>query len=495
VWSYQPEVEPEGAPAFLRIARAISGDISRGRLKAGDRLPGSRTLARHLGVHRNTAIAAYDELAAQGWVETRPAGGTYVAGDIPNLGIAPWGGRDARAPSACAPVEVGASRSALTARVPEPYPDDPWFRPPPPGVLALASGMPDLRLVPVDLVARAYRRAMRLFGRQVLGYGDPQGHESLREALAGMLAARRGLAAGPEEILVTRGSQMALDLIARAMLGPGTAVAVEALGYRPAWDALRLSGAELLPVPVDGQGMRVDRLEALCAGRRIAAVYVTPHHQYPTTAVMAPSRRLALLDLARRRGFAIVEDDYDNEFHYEGRPVLPLAHADRHGSVVYVGTLSKILAPGLRLGFVAAARPLIARLTAIRRLCDRQGDLALEAGVAGLIADGELQRHADRMRRTYKLRRDTLCTALADAFGERLRFAAPAGGMALWATIEDGTDAEAWARRGSEHGVQFSPGSRFAFEGQPPGAFRLGFAPLDEAELREAVCRMRRVWS
>ncbi len=501
MWSYQPEVEAGGAPAFLRIARAVSGDISRGRLKAGDRLPGSRTLARHLGVHRNTAIAAYDELAAQGWVETRPAGGTFVAGDIPDLQRGRWSsltpgldraGASEREsmrgiPGAGAPTAADGSRSGPLGA----YPDEPWFRPPKPGVLALASGMPDLRLVPVDLVARAYRRAMRLHGRQVLGYGDPQGHESLREALAGMLAARRGLAVGPAEILVTRGSQMALDLIARALLGADSAVAVEALGYRPAWDALRLSGAELLPVPVDSQGMQVDRLEALCEQRRIAAVYVTPHHQYPTTAVMAPSRRLALLELARRRGLTLIEDDYDNEFHFEGRPVLPLAHADRHASVVYVGTLSKILAPGLRLGFVAAARPLIARLTAIRRLCDRQGDLALEAGVAGLIADGELQRHADRMRRTYKQRRDTLCAALAEAFGDRLRFAAPAGGMALWAISEDGTDAEAWARRGPDHGVHFSPGSRFAFCGEPPRAFRIGFAPLDEIELREAVRRMR----
>lgn len=352
--------------------------------------------------------------------------------------------------------------------------------------------MPDLRLVPVDLLARAHRRAMRLYGRQVLGYGDPRGHPALREALAALLAARRGLAAGAGEILITRGSQMALDLAGRALLGPGKSVAVEALGYRPAWDALRLTGAELLPVPVDAQGLRIDLLEALVEERNVAAVYVTPHHQYPTTVTMAPGRRMALLDLARRRSIAILEDDYDYEFHYEGRPVLPLAHANRHDSVVYIGTLSKVLAPGLRLGFLCASPPLLERITAIRRLCDRQGDLAMEAGVAAMIADGELQRHAARMRRTYKLRRDALCEELATAFGDRLSFRVPPGGMAIWAEVAPEIDAEAWCRAGADRGVLFSPGSRFAFGDEPPGALRLGFAPLGQGELREAVSRMAR---
>lgn len=478
-WKYLPEIPEAGGSAFLRIARAIAGDIAAGRLKAGDPLPGTRTLARHAAVHRNTAIAAYDELRAQGWVEARPAGGTFVARDIP-------------------PTVVDAGRGAAHAAASGPaakpapaLPDEPWFRPPPHGALVLASGMPDLRLVPTDLVARAYRRAMRLHGAEVLGYGDPRGHPGLREALADMLAARRGLACGADDVLVTRGSQQALDLAARALLGPGEAVAVEDLGYRPAWDALALSGATLLPVPIDEQGMRVDALADLAeqAPEPLRAVYVTPHHQYPTTVGMAPGRRLALLDLARRKGFLILEDDYDNEFHYDGKPVLPLASRDP--TVVYVGTLSKILAPGLRIGFAVGPRDLINRMAEIRRLCDRQGDLALEAGIAQMVADGELQRHADRMRRVYRGRRDALCQALDDAFGERLRYQAPAGGMALWAEVRDGTDAAAWARRGVSCGVLFSPGARFSFGGTPPEAFRLGFAPLDEGELREAVRRMR----
>jgi GntR family transcriptional regulator/MocR family aminotransferase len=484
-WTYRPEVPDGDAPIFLRIAQTLSGDIAAGRLKAGTKLPGTRTLATQLNVHRNTVIAAFDELMSQGWTETRPAGGTYVASDFP----APL--PDTRS---------SASASALGYSLPDaPIPshwDDPWrvaSRASRPGTLALASGLPDIRLVPVDLISRAYRRAMRLHGLEVLGYGDPQGHERLRVELAAMLGTLRGLAIGPQDIVITRGSQLALDLVARALIRPGDRVAIENLGYRPAWDALRLAGADLAPVPVDESGIRVDALAALIGAgdKPIRAIYVTPHHQYPTTVVMAPARRLALLDLARRHRFAIIEDDYDNEFHYGGRPVLPLASANAHGSVVYIGTLSKILAPGLRTGFVVAPAPLAKRLADIRMLSDRQGDMAVEVALASLINDGELQRHANRMRRVYRARRDALADALTAAFADNLVFTPPQGGMAIWATFDPGIDVEAWARRGFAAGIHFSPASRFTCQGKAPNALRLGFASLDEREIGEAVRRMK----
>jgi len=165
---------------------------------------------------------------------------------------------------------------------------------------------------------------------------------------------------------------MALDLLARALLVPGDVVAIEALGYPPAWGAFRRAGATLLPIPVDHEGLNVDALEAAVSRQPVRAVYLTPHHQYPTMVTLSPGRRLRLLDLAHRAQFAILEDDYDYEFHYEGRPVLPLASADAHGTVIYLGTLSKILAPGLRLGFVVAPKRLVQRLAADRFLVDRQ---------------------------------------------------------------------------------------------------------------------------
>jgi GntR family transcriptional regulator/MocR family aminotransferase len=477
--------EGDDAPVFLRIARAVADDVRRGRLRPGDALPGSRALAASLGVHRNTVLAAYRELAAEGWIATTRARGTFVSAELPD-----------RTPRRFA---RAALRDEVPARVgfdlcgtgPPPREAAPTGAAPP-GTLSMAGGLPDLRLAPVEALARAYRRALRRGGKDLLTYGDGRGHPTLRAALAAMLSAVRGLAATDASVLVTRGSQMAIDLVARALIAPGDVVAVEAFGYQPAWEALRLAGARLVPLPVDASGLEVDALAELARRERVRAVYVTPHHQYPTTAVLSPGRRMELLELARRERIAVIEDDYDHEFHYEGRPILPLASADRAGVVVYVGTLSKILAPGLRIGFVVAPEPLLERLAALRVYVDRQGDLAVERAVAELLEDGEVQRHARRMQRTYRARRDALVDALQAELDGALAFQAPAGGMALWARVAAGIDAGAWSSRAAGEGVIVHPGRRFAFDGRPRPNLRLGFAGLRERELCEAVRRLAR---
>jgi GntR family transcriptional regulator/MocR family aminotransferase len=305
-----------------------------------------------------------------------------------------------------------------------------------------------------------------------------------------MLASRRGLSVRADDVLVTRGSQMALTLVARVLVRPGDVVAVEELGYRPAWEAFRAAGATLVPVAVDRDGIDVAALGRLASGTKLRAIYVTPHHQYPTTVTLKAARRLALLDLARTEGIAIVEDDYDHELQYEGRPVLPLASADRAGVVVYIGTLSKILAPGLRVGYVVATPPVLRGIGAVRSLLDIQGDLATEAAIATLIADGELQRHVARVRRVYANRREILESSLRRAFGAGVELEVPAGGMALWVHWRMPVDVEAWSRRSVERGVSWYTGRRYAFDGRPRPFARLGFAWLDEHEIPEAVRRM-----
>jgi GntR family transcriptional regulator/MocR family aminotransferase len=219
-------------------------------------------------------------------------------------------------------------------------------------------------------------------------------------------------------------------------------------------------------------------------------VYVTPHHQYPTTVTLKAARRLKLLAIARARRIAILEDDYDHEFHFEGRPVLPLASADHAGLVVYVGTLSKVLAPGLRIGYVVAPEPVRHAIGAIRSLLDIQGDFATEAAIAELIEEGELQRHVARVRRVYASRREILATSLRRAFGDEIEFAPAPGGMALWVRFRHAGDVEAWARRSVERGVSWYTGKRYAFDGQPRPFARFSFAWLNERELPEAVKRM-----
>jgi len=305
-----------------------------------------------------------------------------------------------------------------------------------------------------------------------------------------MLNALRGLGAGADDVFVTRGSQMGLYLTARAVATPGSVVAVEALGYAPAWEAFRAAGARLVAIPVDRNGMRVDRLRALAEREPVRAVYLTPHHHYPTTAVLSADRRLALLDLARRRRMAIVEDDYDNEVHYQGRPILPLASADDAGVVVYIGTLSKVLAPGLRVGYVVAPRPLLERMARTRRAIDRQGDPAIERAVAELLEDDTVQRHARRMRRVYRARRDALAASLRGRLARAGDFELPAGGMALWVRVARDIDVDAWAIRARAGGVDFHPARSFAFDRRSRPFARLGYAALNEEELDLAVSRM-----
>lgn len=485
---WQPEVTlgdwTAEEPLFVQIARAVSEDIRRGRLSAGARLPGTRTLADKLGVHRNTVLAAYEELLAEGWLSTRQARGTYVADAMPE--VRPRRFRHAPAPRRAVPAAPGFALDA-----PEHVPS--MLPPAPRGTLVLAGGVPDLRLLPVDEIARAWRRAIRRNARTLLNYGEPYGHAQLRQAIAEMVGALRGMHADASSVLITRGSQMALDLVARGLIRRGDVVAVEALGYAPAWGALRHAGAELVSIPVDEHGLRVDALASLVKARPVRAVYVTPHHQYPTTAVLSAARRLQLLEWARRQRCIIIEDDYDHEFHYDGRPVLPLASVDEAGVVLYLGTLSKIVAPGLRLGFVMGPASVIERLASVRRLVDRQGDLVTEAAMAELLQDGTIMRHVRRARRTYHARRDALVAALQAELGERVSFQVPAGGLALWVRVH-GRDVEEWAERAVRKGVSFTTARQYAFDGRIRPYVRLGFAAHDERELREAARRMRAAW-
>ena len=467
-------------PLFLQLARVITSDVRRGRLPPGTPLPGSRTLAQTLSIHRNTVLAAYRELEAEGWIEALPRRGVFVSSALPD--VTPqsftrhWRKR-----------LKGIKQVPLELR---PGPEPREWRPDPKDALVMNGGIPDVTLVPNELLARAYRRVLNNHARAVLSYGDPRGHEKLRTALAAMLAATRGLAITSDDLIVTRGSQMALDLVARSLLQAGDRVAVESFGYAPAWEAFRAAGAELIPVPVDEEGVRIDELKKQLMEGPIRGIYVTPHHQYPTTVVMTASRRLALLELARKHRFMIIEDDYHHEFHYDGRPVLPLASADESGVVAYIGSLSKVLAPGLRLGYLVAATPLLDRATTHRFYNDRQGDQITEAAVAELFEDGEVQRHIRRARRIYRTRRELLADELRRRLPDVVSFELPAGGMAIWTKVDRKVNVEAWAERARGRGVVFLTARSFSFDRRPRPYIRLGFAGLSENQIREAVKRM-----
>lgn len=458
------ELRGEGAqPVFLDLSASIIREIERGRLKPGDALPGTRALARSLKLNRNTVDAAYHELTMQGWLVAEPSRGTFVARDLPEFG------------------KFGPPRPRSEERRNEP---------PPPATLHLSDGAPDSRLAPRAELARAFRRALDSPVFLTSAQDDPRGSPMLRRALSSYLVAERGLAATPEDVLVTRGSQMALFLAVNALLGKEEAVAVETPGYPLAWAAFRAAGAEIVGVPVDASGLDVERLADLAARKpALKAVYLTPHHQYPSTVTLGAARRLKLLEIARRHGLIVIEDDYDHEYRFEGRPVLPIAaRATAGDAVVYVGSLSKLLAPGVRVGYAVAKPALLERMAERREAIDRQGDLPLEQALAGLIEDGTLRRHARKARRIYQARRNHFGAVLAQTFGDAVSFNLPAGGLAVWLRLADGVSASEWAGNAAALGLSVMPGARFSLEpALAPEAFRLGFATLDEAELARAL--------
>ncbi len=356
-------------------------------------------------------------------------------------------------------------------------------------MLSFDGGLPDLRLLPKELIGRAYGRALR--NRDLLGYGDPKGEIHLRSALAGMLSEARGLSIDPGRLMTAGGSQMVIDLVARTLIRPGDRVAVEDPGYPAAWATLRAAGAELVPVPVDEGGLCVESLSALLEKKPLRALYCTPHHQFPTTATMQIARRLRLLELARDHRMAILEDDYDYEFHFDVSPILPLASMDRSGVVVYMGTLSKVLAPGLRLGFLTGPQPLVDAVASFRYISDRQGDQVMERAVGDLLEEGLIQRHVRKMRKVYHARRGILAGILGHHLKDVVSWELPPGGMSLWLTAEPSVDVEAWARRAERRGVQLSVGRRYDFRGLYRPNLRVGFTALDEDQMEEAVLRMK----
>jgi GntR family transcriptional regulator/MocR family aminotransferase len=462
LWDLPIPLDPSRPePLYLQLVQGLVARIQGGSLKPGDPIPGTRALAEQLGIHRNTVLAAFRELVAEGWIDTKVGEGTFVSAT----------------PPITSPSRIPPRRKA------SPTPTAPPVR------FQVQTGHPDGRLIPTEAFARAYRWALRMVNRDG-GPADPLGALRLRLALVDMLAYSRGLRAEPECLMVTPGGGAALALAADSLLAPDDVVAVESPGSPTSWETLRKRGVELVAVPVDAQGLDTSALERLCAGRPVRAVFTTPQRQYPTTVPLGRERRQHLLELARRQGFLILEYDHDTEFQFEGVPPLPLA-SQEGVPVVFLGALSKIFAPGMRLGLIHGPEGLIRRIAEAREASDLPGDPVLEWAIIDLLESGELLRHLNRTRRVYQARRDHLATQLAAAFGDRLTFALPAGGMALWLTAADGTDMDAWSLAASREGVHFRASSAFELGKRPGPGARLAFGAHDEHELTEVVRRLQ----
>lgn len=481
-WTFNPShaIEPgQETPVYLQVVQALIHDIRRGRLRPGSTLPSTRAMAESLGVNRKTIVLAYDDLVAQGWLATHGTRGTFVSDRLPEpLSCKASDGDDARflrAPSYEFRV------------VPEPqiiYRDRER--------VTFDDGVPDHRLLDASAVANAYRTALRQAMRfDGMSYGDPMGSIELRRLIVEMLATHRGIVATPDNVCITRGSQMAIFLASRLLLTKGDTVLVEGLSYAPARQTFASTGADVVGVKIDEDGIDVCEIERLCRHRRVRAVYVTPHHQFPTTVSLKADRRLRLIELSHRFGFAILEDDYDHEYHYESQPLLPLAsYAPQR--TIYIGSTSKLLVPGLRIGYVVASSDVIRSIANETAIVDRQGNALTELAVAELIKSGDLRRHARKALQVYAGRRDAFAALLRSAFGDRIDFSAPKGGLAFWVKFRDPATLDAIEANAEAQGVRFLNSRAFAAAPYFDRGLRLGFGSLEQREAEKAVQRLKR---
>jgi GntR family transcriptional regulator/MocR family aminotransferase len=353
-------------------------------------------------------------------------------------------------------------------------------------------GIPDTRLIPFETLSKAFRHALiEPVRSNKLGYGDPKGMLSLRHAIAEMLNMERGLNVEIDNICIARGSQMGIFLAARILAKPNEYVVVENLSYPPAREAFRSCGAIILTVGLDHHGINVVELEALCKTYPIRAIYVTPHHQFPTTVMMTAERRLKLLILAEQYDFVIVEDDYDHEFHFHHHPVFPLASTSHAGRIIYVGSLSKVLAPGLRVGYLVASKEIINQCASEVMLIDRQGNSVTELAVAALMDSGEIKRHIRRTLKVYNERRNTLIDLLQNELGEFVSFDSPNGGLAIWLRLNEGIDINRLVQNALLEKVRILPGSLFSESLHDINGIRLGFGSHNSIELTAGIQRLK----
>ncbi|HEX8070572.1 MAG TPA: PLP-dependent aminotransferase family protein [Pyrinomonadaceae bacterium] len=468
----------DGVPLYRQLYDELRAAILTGQLRAGSRLPSTRELAAELSVSRNTVLNAFEQLLAEGYVEGQVGSGTYVSRALPEELIH----ARARAPAAPRPPRKGRTLARRAARYTEARVNvsrDPAhtrpFRP----------GTPALDAFPFALWSRLVARRWRRPARELLGYTEPAGYKPLREALAAYLGAARAVRCEAAQVIVVAGSQQAFDIVPRLLLDEGDAVWLEEPGYVGARAAFAGAGARIVPVGVDGEGLDVRAGARLAPGARL--VYVTPSHQYPLGVTMTLARRLALLEWANRAGAWVLEDDYDSEYRYEGRPLAALQGLDAEGRVIYLGTFSKVLFPALRLGYMVVPPDLVEVFTNARGLASRFSPTIEQAVLADFINEGHFARHIRRMRALYAERQRVLLDAAARDLAGLLDVRPDPAGIHLVGWLPAGVDDQQAARAAAAVGIDAQPLSSFRLKPGGRGGLLLGYAAFDERQIRHAV--------
>ena len=485
-----------------QLYEALRQRVLDGRLVSGTRLPATRDLAAALSISRNSVVRAYDQLYAEGFIESRVGDGTYVA-QLPmakklstkvstglSTGLSP--GLSTKWANLPEDLDDEVIHSAGLARVKDHHLPQPPVGPP----RAFRVGVPAFDLFPFEVWAKLNGAFWRKPDLEQLCYGDPAGDGRLRGLIAAYLRSSRGMQCTAEQIVITSGAQQAISLCAQLLVEPGDGVAVENPGYRAAGHAFALAGGRLHGVPVDGEGMDCQVLSTLNDCR---VAYVTPSHQYPLGVVMSLARRLELLAWAERSGGWIVEDDYDGEYRYSGAPLSPLAALDRSGRVLYVGTFGKVAFPALRLGYLVLPPGLVQAFTRRRAVDVRHSEVSTQAVMAEFMAAGHFQRHIRRMRRAALSRRNALLAGWPDGLPGVGPLPSVAAGLHMTVRVESLAREQVLLAQAHAAGVEINGLSSYWLAGASPPADQraglvMGFAAVPEADIAQALARLRQAW-
>ncbi len=462
-WEIQFKVNfKDGKAIYLQIADTIIAAVKQGKLQTGDTLPGSRKLAAQINVNRNTVVKALEVLFAEGWLETKARKGVFIA----EIGKQYKPGRKVKVIPENKVKESKKERAKIIF-------DD---------------GLPDSRNAPIKELARAYRQIFNRKARwQMMGYGDPQGDLAFRQSMVKMLNHKRGMGLNTNNLCITRGSQMALYLTSMCLLRKDDIVAIENPGYKPAWEAFVRAGAKLLPLDMEADGLDIKKLKShLRKGDKIKAIYTTPHHHFPTTISLSLQKRIELIELSNEYGFTIIEDDYDHEFHFGHRPLLPIGSLLPVKNHVYIGTLSKIVSPALRIGYVATNTELINDIVDLRKLIDVQGDNIMEQAVLELINDGSIKKHLTRATLMYEKKKDTFDDIINKYIQHKVTYHKPDGGLAFWLVPNKKVDLNNVGKQLLADGIQILTPVDFSY-GAPVMGLRLGYASVNETQLEEGI--------
>lgn len=462
------------------MSDALRSDILEGRLRPGAFLPSTRELARTYKLARGTIVSAFEQLRAEGYVSGSIGSGTFVSKVLPDeLLQVPKSKNAAQASRASARVQL--AKFASRARAFPAY----NLRP----ARAFRANQPALDLFPTTLWAQTASRRARKATTNMLHGCPPFGYRPLQDAVADYLTTSRGVRCIPEQIAIVAGVQEALALSVSVVLNPGERVCIENPGYIGATLVCEAFGAELVSVDVDGEGMRLPDPRT----RRVKLAYVTPAHQYPSGVVMSLTRRLALLDWARRVGALIFEDDYDGEYRYAGRPVPALQGLDRQHVVLFAGSFSKVLFPSLRLGYVVVPEWLVEPFAAAISLTTRHAPLLEQAILADFMADGHFGRHVRRMREVYAERRAVLLEAAEQHLSGLLEISGVEAGLQTAAWLRRGVSGSAVATAAAKRDVEVASLGRYFKRPPEPDGLQIGFAAVDTLEIRRGVRELAQV--